>query len=187
MSLGATDAENDLTPEDADSGVLDDTAAPEVPTWYVVRAALSIEGGLAVPTGAEVTVDIVDADLERVNCSFSLAIDALDAAPESPGEGVWWELPVDAPNDACAALPASLILGVGALPSDVRARLGSVGLDDVADSLYGAWILPDGAESPSAFGYAGTAADLAGDDAAALPPPDGAYTLSPLFLLALPG
>lgn len=182
--------DNASAPIDDDTGDSSDadTAPEPVPTWYVVRAELTILGGLAVADGAAVQIDVVDADLERIDCTFALPVTDLRVPAAPPAEaGVWWELPVEAPEDACARLPGTLTLGVSELHPDVRARLGTVNLDDVADSLYGAWILVEGATEPSVYGYAGTAVDLAGDDVAALPPPDGTYTLAPLYLLELPG
>ena len=186
----AAEADNTAAPIDDDTGDSsdDDTAPEAVPAWYVVRAELTILGGVAVADGAAVQVDVVDADLERVDCSFELPVTGLSAPEIAPAEtGVWWELPVDAPEDACAELPSVLTLGVAELHVDVRARLGTVNLDEVADSLFGAWMLVEGATEPSVYGYAGSASDLAGDDIATLPPPDGTYTLAPLYLLELPG
>lgn len=163
-----------------------DTGAPTDPAWYVVRADLSVVAGVASAEGAVVSVEIVDADLQRIDCVVDLPADLVTAgAPDAETGVVWWNVTVRPTKPACAPLPATLALGVGALHPDVRARLGTVGHDDIADSLYGALLRAD-ADAPAVYGYAGTAGDLLGDDPATLPPPDGLYRLAPLYLLALP-
>lgn len=182
----ADDSSTRLTGND-DTGVEDDdTSAPPAPAWYVVRADLGLTNGAPVADGATVTVDVIDADLERVNCIVELAVDGIVATAVDGADAttVWWEVPVAPLEAPCATLPDELLLGVGAMHPDVRARLGSVGNDDIADSLYGAYLALDG--EVAAFGYAGTASDLLGDDVAVVPPPDGLYRLSPLYLVPLP-
>jgi hypothetical protein len=173
----------DTAPEDTS-----DSALPADPTWYVVRADLSVIGGVASPEAATVAIDVIDADLERVNCVVDLAADLVTGATaesEPDSDAVWWTVPVRSDTAPCANLPDTLQLGVGALHPDVRARLGTVGHDDIADSLYGAWLRADEG-AVTVYGYAGTATDLFGDDVAALPPPDGLYRLAPLYVVALP-
>lgn len=169
-----------------DTAVTDGDSAPTTfPAWYAVSAELTVAKGVATVDAASVTMEVVDSDLEGVSCLVELSTDELVAgAPNQYGVELWWDLPVSA-TDSCAVLPVSLSLGIGALDSDVRARLGTAELEDVADSLYGAYLRADGGDVWS-FGYAGTAADLAGDGVAELPPPDGAYLLAPLYLAALP-
>lgn len=170
-----------------DTGEMDDDTGPSIePAWYVVRADLTVADGLPVPDGAELSIDVVDADLERTDCVVELDPSGLAAATVDGAEpgSLWWELPVVPTTASCATLPTTLTLGVGSLDPDVRARLGTVHLDAVADSLFGAYFLLDGAIT--AYGYAGTANDLFGDDLAALPPPDGLYRLAPLYLAPLP-
>jgi hypothetical protein len=165
----------------------EDTSLPEDPAWYVVRAELPILGGVAAAEGATVALDVVDRDRSRVNCSVELDASGLTAgtvAAADPGS-VWWALPVVDTTDVCAPLPETLLLGVGVLGPDVRARLGTVGQDAVANSLYGAYLVLD--DAAVVFGYAGTATDLLGDDVAVLPPPDGLYRVAPLYLVPLPG
>ncbi|MES2642052.1 MAG: hypothetical protein V4850_21390 [Myxococcota bacterium] len=165
-----------------------DSALPADPAWYVVRADLSVVGGVASPEAATVAIDVIDADLERVNCVVDLAADLVTGATaetEPDSDAVWWDVPVRSDAAPCAILPDTLQLGVGALHPDVRARLGAVGHDDIADSLYGAWLRADGG-AVTVYGYAGTATDLFGDDVAVLPPPDGLYRLAPLYVVALP-
>lgn len=166
---------------DLDTG---DTSSTMHPAWYVVRADLSIVGGVASAEGASVAIDVIDEDLERLNCVVDLAPDLVTAA-EPDADRVWWTVPVRSLMAPCATLPDTIELGVGSLHPDVRARLGTVGHDDIADSLYGAWLRVDEGDI-TVFGYAGTVTDLMGDDAATLPPPDGLYRLAPLYVVALP-
>lgn len=169
-----------------DSQEVDDTAPATSPAWYVVRADLAVAGGAPVAEGAVVSIDVVDADLERTDCVVELdpaGLRAVTVTVAEPGS-LWWELPVVPVAESCATLPSTLTLGLGSLDPDVRARLGAVQLDTVADSLFGAYLLLDGAAT--AYGYAGTESDLAGDNPALLPPPDGRYRLAPLYLAPLP-
>jgi len=170
---------------DSDTGDLDSVPVIE-PAWYVVRASLSVLDGVASAVDSAVTLEVIDADLARIDCTVALGTDGL-LAGEVDGElgVVWWYVPVEPVEPPCAPLPAALSLGVGTLHPDARARLGAVGYDGVADSLYGAWIREEDG-GPSVYGYAGTAADLTGDDAAVFPPPDGLYSLAPLYVIALP-
>lgn len=192
----ADDALRADTTESSDSGDVgsfDDTAVqdgdtgpPSDPSWYVVRADLTIAGGVGTAEAADVDLEVVDADLVRTNCEVALDTSGLAGTSVDGAEpgSVWWELPVVPTSASCATLPGMLSLGVGSLHPDVRARLGAVGHDDIADSLFGAWLVVDG--ELTAYGYAGTATDLVGDDDAALPPPDGLYRLAPLYLVPLP-
>lgn len=174
----ATDAA-DTAPDDSD-----DAELAENPAWYVVRAELRVVAGEASAEGASVSIEVIDADLERITCVVDLT-PALVTAAEPEPEAVWWNVPVRSASAPCATLPDTILLGVGSLHADVRARLGTVGHDDIADSLYGAWLRADAGDI-AAFGYAGTASDLVGDEIAVLPPPDGLYRLAPLYVVALP-
>jgi hypothetical protein len=178
-------------PEAADNGTEDtsfvapeDTGPETVPAFYAVSATLTVLAGLPTTDGAEVTLEVVDADLQRTDCTVPLDTTGIVAGTSSAGVPLWWELPVVA-DDACATLPESISLGIGTLDADVRARLGTVDHEDVADSLYGAYLRVEGGEV-WAFGYAGTDADLAGDAPAEDPPGDGTYALAPLYLAELP-
>lgn len=187
-SGGKGDTAGEAAPEDTAFADTSDSALPSNPAWYVVRADLSVVGGVASPEAATITIDVIDADLERINCVVDLASDLVTSAgaeSELDIEGVWWNVPVRSDIAPCANLPDMLQLGVGPLHPDVRARLGTVGHDDIADSLYGAWLRADEG-AVTVYGYAGTATDLFGDDAATLPPPDGLYRLAPLYVVALP-
>lgn len=181
---GEADSDRHATEDTAEEDP--DTGEPEEPAWYVVRADLAVVGGVASEVGAVVAVEIIDADLQRIDCVVDLAADLVSAGPVDAEAGlVWWDVSVRASPAPCAPLPAVLSLGVGALHPDARARLGTVGHDGIADSLYGAWLRADAGE-PMAYGYAGTAADLLGDDPSVLPPPDGTYRLAPLYVVPLP-
>ncbi len=171
----------DTGEEDPDSG-----GEPRSPAWYVVRAELAVENGAPSAQGAQVTLDVVDADLVRTDCIVELATDGIVAGDAATDDSVplWWELPVVPATETCALLPETLVIGLGAMVPDVRAQLGTVDHDDIAESLYAAFLLLDG--DAAAFGYAGTVTDLLGDDAATNPPPDGLYQLAPLYLVPLP-
>ncbi|MDP2307641.1 MAG: hypothetical protein Q8P18_16580 [Pseudomonadota bacterium] len=179
-TAGATDADDSAVDDSADTEEATD------PAWYVVRADLTVAGGVATPDAASISVEIIDADLERISCVVAVSPDQVTAAEAEPdSETVWWAVPVRSANAPCATLPDTLLLGVGPLHPDARARLGSVGHDAIADSLFGAWLQADGGDI-TVFGYAGTASDLLGDDTAVLPPPDGLYRLAPLYVVPLP-
>jgi hypothetical protein len=172
-------------PADTDTGAdTEDTGAPIDPVWYTVRADLAVIDGVASGEGAVLAIDVVDADLERTDCVVTLDTSGV-VAGEATDDGVaaWWATPVTPVATPCARLPSTLVLGVGPLLPDIRARLGAVGQDDIADSLYGAYVQNGAGETT--FGYAATDLDLTGDDLAAIPLPDGLYHLAPLYLLAL--
>jgi hypothetical protein len=164
----------------ADTGQID---SPANPAWYAVRATVPLVGGAPDPTGASISVEVVDEDLVRIDCDVELDPAEISAA-EAPDADVyaWWSLPVTPFEEACTTLPTTLELGLGALDPEVRAQLGSVDLEDEADMLWGAWMRADGGEL-WAVGYArGTIAS----DGLPPAPPDDVYTLVPLFLAPLP-
>jgi hypothetical protein len=163
-----------------------DSSPPPEPSWFTPRAVIDVAAG--VPTLSQLSILVVDVDMTTVVCE--LAQDATLAVAEVPPDDTVsvWLVETLTPGDAdCAELPSPIGIGIGVLPADVRAQLGPSGLDDVADSLFGAYVRAPESESEdlAAFGYAGTPDDLAGDDAATLPAPDGQYVLNPLFLLKL--
>lgn len=174
--------DGDDTSVDSDTGV----ALRTFPAWFVIRADLAVEDGLPTGEGASVTIDVVDADLVRTDCVVPLVTEGIEAmdAPNGDDGSLWWEIPVAPATETCAELPPTLRVGIGSMHPDVRARLGSVGQDGVAESLYAAYMVHAG--SVAAFGYAGTATDMLGDDTALLPVPDGLYRLAPLYLVPLP-
>ncbi|MFZ5482066.1 MAG: hypothetical protein ACOZNI_35220 [Myxococcota bacterium] len=184
------DAGGDTASGAPDSDV-DDTGTytdPFEPDGWILRADLAVVGGVPAVEGATAAIDVVDTVAGGVACTIELDTTGL-AAGEPPDEVVWawWTLAVvPATDEPCVEpLPATLGLGVGALDGDVRAGLGAVGHDDVADSLYGAYLTVDDG-TLWVFGYAGTDAGLAGETPASNPPGDGTYHLAPLYVLGLP-
>lgn len=167
-------------------GEIDDTADSLPPEWITFTARLTVAKGAAVPDGAEVGLVAVAADRASVVCEVPLTPTAVEVpAPDESTVALWWAFSVEAPDTACVPVPTNLAFGVGELGPDARAQLGAVGMDAVADSLYGAYVQVDGSDV-YLYGWAGTESDAAGDDPASFPAPDGVYLLSPLFLLALP-
>lgn len=179
------DAESDEGGDVGDSDDADTGLEEPVPDGWFPDATYGLAAGVPVADGASLSVVYADSTSGDIACSAALDPAGL-VAGESPDEAIWawWEGPVTTLDSACEGLPDTLGLGIGELHPDVRARVGADGLDDVADSLFGAYVRVNG-EDLWAFGYAGTAADLAGDDPAASPPPDGTYTLTALYLLPL--
>jgi hypothetical protein len=170
----------------AEDGGDDDSGESLPPEWFTLEARLQVLGGEAVADGAEVTFLAVAKDRQTVACEVPLVVSGVTIeAPDSAEVALWWAFTVEAADDACAPLPTTIGLGVGELGADARAQLGAVGMDTVAESLFGAYLQVDGA-GPSLYGWAGTESDAAGDDPATLPPPDGVYGLHPLYLVALP-
>ncbi|MDP2312468.1 MAG: hypothetical protein Q8P41_06145 [Pseudomonadota bacterium] len=184
---GKTDgAASDTAGEADDTGLPEDTGLPTDPAYYVVRADLAVVDNVASAQDAVVSIEVIDADLRRVDCVADVAAEFVTpGVADTDANLVWWEVSVRVSAAPCATLPSTLSLGVGELHPDARARLGTVNHDDIADSLYGAWLRADGGD-PSVYGYAGTDDDLAGDDEALLPAPDGLYRLAPLYVVPLP-
>lgn len=197
-ALGAKSSDMSEAPESDGSGSAttatseSDTAGSDSvpPAWYALDASLAIVDGAPVSDAAVVALTVVGEDLTTVLCDVPLGVEGVvEGEPDTKAQAqlaVWWRIPVDPLEPSCADLPATLDVGVGELLPDVRAQLGTVGLDGVADALYGAYLRAD--DGPVwTFGWAGTDSDRAGDSEATLPPPDGQYTLSSLFLVPLPG
>jgi hypothetical protein len=169
---------------DADTGELDDSYLPD---GWVLSADLPVVGGIPSLEGAAVTLEVVDSVQRGVACSMTLDTAGLAVSELTPDPTVWawWTLDVVPLDEPCEeALPTTLGLGVGELVGDIRARLGTVEHDEVADSLYGAYLASDDGVV-YVFGYAGTDGDLAGEDAASNPPGDGVYHLAPLYVFPL--
>jgi hypothetical protein len=193
LSNAKGEADDGSEPADADTGGTTDSDPDSgmddiVPDGWIVRADLAIVAGEPTPQDAVVLIDMVDSVEGGIACTVALDTSGMTAGV-SPDADVWawWTLDVVALDEPCAELPEAIGLGVGELLGDVRAGLGAHGYDQVAGSLYGAYL---GADDGSlyVFGYAGTDADLAGDDDAATeaPLPDGLYHLAPLYVFALP-
>lgn len=180
-SDSGTEADSNDSGEDADTA--DDLPAA---AWYSLQGSVTIRDGLPATEGISLHFVLADASLSAWNCTeMDLSgLQIVDPAPQDLGVELhaWWTLTV--PQDmSCreTGLPLALGFGVGELSPEVRARLGTVDLEDAADRLYGAWMVTDGAE-PFPFGYAeGDAVESTEG-----PPPDGAYALEPLLVVELP-
>jgi hypothetical protein len=185
----AAPGDGDSASEDADTDTGRDDSGdydPVVPDGWVLRADLPIAGGVPAVDGAVVEIDAVDSVEGQIACTVALDTTGLAAGTSPDAEVVWawWTIPVVPVDEPCISLPETLGIGVGELVGDVRAGLGADGYDEVAASLYGAFYAGDDG-TLYVFGYAGTDADLAGDDDAANPPADGLYHLAPLYVLGL--
>lgn len=169
---------------DADTGGSDSAELP--PASYTLRATVTVSDGAPSVEGAAATILVVADDDATVLCEVPLSVDGL-AVGNSGSEDVpaWWTMEVNPTARACATLPTRLGFGVGVLAADAAAMLDATDLGAVSASLYGAYIR-EGNGPVYVYGWAGTKLDTSGDDEAALPLPDGTYTLTPLYLLALP-
>jgi hypothetical protein len=165
----------------------DDTADAPQPAWFAPRAVVGVVEG--VPVLRQLSLQIVDVDLQTVICQIDVPAESgVAAVSPDVSAALWLDVTIAPQQGDCTVPPATLGLGIGEIPGDVRAQLGPSGLADVADSIYGAFSRSpnDSSTEVAAFGYAGTPEDLAGDGPATLPPPDGEYVLNPLFLSRLP-
>jgi hypothetical protein len=190
-ATGSDDTADDSDTMSADSGVLP-------PAWYTVGATASLSGGLL--TALTVTYSILpETPSDGLICeSLRAPISAVDVPSPDPTIYHWWLVELPGDDGACEGaevLPTTLLLGLGALHADIVAGLKDDAEQAAAGSLYGAYVATDGvqedgqAESIYVYGYAGTPADLAGETipVAAPPAPDGDYTLTPVYVLKLPG
>lgn len=198
LLLACSAAESNLAPEsgeaDRDIASTDETGADSGSTdgeddhveavFYSVRATLRVAEGAASTEDAAVAVALAGADQADAGCVVELAVDDLAAAEAQEGILVGWTLPVVVGEETCGvtAFPATLTLGLGALDPEVRARLGAAGVEEPAESLFGAYLAVDGGES-YAIGYA---TDGSAEDAAATGLRDGLYRFEPLLLVRLP-
>ncbi len=189
----AFDAEGALDTADAgevdSDGGTDDTATDEtfVAAWYTLEADVVVADGAGSTTDAAVELVAVDAELAVDERPCSLDLSSLAVAPsptdaENAGLLAWWTVGVPGGDDCVPdGVPATLGFGIGQLDVEVRARLGTVDLEDEAEDLYGAWLSADDGATVFPFGYTTAPADVS-DVALA----SGAYALRPLLLLALP-
>lgn len=179
-------AAGDTGGNDGSADSSDETGFPAVPASYTIEATLVIADGVAITKGASVSALVVGDDGTSVLCTVPLDQAGLTVDdPPDADLGAWWRLDVTPGEHPCATLPATLGIGIGVMAPDVLAQLGAVGMDAYAASLFGAYI-EDASGNLYVYGWAGTEADATGDDAAALPLPDGVYGLHPLYLLPLP-
>ena len=185
---GALDSgsDGDTGGGDGSNDSADETGFPSLPASYTIEATLVIADGVPSPKGAVLSAIIVGDDDVSVICTVPLDPTGLTVTEAPDADlGAWWSLDVTPDEHPCATLPPTLGLGIGVMAPDVLARLGAVGLDPYASSLFGAYIA-DASGALYVYGWAGTEADATGDDLAALPLPDGVYGLHPLYLLPLP-
>ncbi len=186
------------TSEDTGSGTDSTDISEPTPEWFRLDATVTLVEGQA--TQVEVRQEFLDGQLLPVDCvedRSSLGIVASVATPD-PTVYHWWRVSLGDSDALCVELPQlpeEVFLGMGALHPEVEAQLLGRGLDAVADSLYGAYVMLDEAQVELkaedqvalAYGFAGTESDLTGDATArtAAPLPDGDYTLSGVFLFPL--
>lgn len=195
---GAPTSAFDTAQEDgsADSADVPDTAADDAfeATWLTLDAVARVEGALAVADGAVARFTLADADLAARECDPVIGEGfAPNTPPVLDGDAslqVWWSM--DAATDSgCTKWDYSgaIGFGIGTLDPEVRARLGTVNLEDEADTLLGAWFSLGTATgsgpyvAPFPFGYARRSDGTPGDGTLG----DGEYTLTPLLLVAVPG
>ena len=191
-----TGASGEDTAQDSDTMSADSGA--KSPAWYTVGATASLSGGAL--TALTVTYALLpETPTDGPICeSLRAPISALDAPSPDAAIYHWWLVELPGDDGGCEgseALPTTLLLGLGGMHPDIIAGLEADDAQDAAGSLYGAYIATEGvaedgqAESIYIYGYAGTAADLAGETipVTAPPAPDGDYTLTPVYVLKLPG
>jgi hypothetical protein len=156
-------------------------------TAWSVRGTLVVADGAATVDGASLFAIGVTGD-GAISYECELDLRGLYVAESTdPAIGAWWRVDDVGASD-CDGVSGGLAIGVGELDVEVRAQLGAVGLDGVADQLFGAWAaVDDGVAQP--IGYADPRVDDdcydegTCDAVAALPLPDSAYAVEPLFLL----
>ena len=195
---GAPTSAFDTAQEDgaADSGDVQDTAADDTfeATWLTLDAVARVEGALAVADGATASFTLADADLTARDCD---PVDGEGFAPSAPPVleddatlQVWWSMDA-VTGSGCTKwdYTGAIGFGIGTLDPEVRARLGTVNLEDEADTLLGAWFslgsVTGGGPyvAPFPFGYAQRSDGTPSDGTLT----DGEYTLTPLLLVAVPG
>ena len=186
----------DDTAGESDTMSADSGALP--PAWYTVAATANLSGGLL--TALTVTTTLLPEEpADGPICeSLRAPISAVDVPSPDPAIYHWWLVELPADDGACEGdeeLPTTILLGLGELHPDISAGLKDDDAQAAAGSLYGAYIATAGvkedgqAETIYIYGYAGTSADLSGETipVTAPPAPDGDYTLSPVYVLKLPG
>ncbi len=177
----STDAATDTGGGAADSGI------PLDPQHWLVQGTLVVGTDESLDVAASaLELALVDASAGAIACATPLdlagALPRVDA-PDTDATWLGWTGLVPG-TPTCGESPvASLALGLGPLPVEVRARLGDVGLDAAADALYGAWVqVPGGL--PATYGVAGTDTAYGGAGLATTPVPTGAYAVQAVYLFA---
>lgn len=174
---------------DEDTGARTDTdtgldGAGE-PSWWTLRADITLKKGLPVADSASLQVALLDGLLATI-CEAEVSLKAA-ADTESPDPAIyaWWRvtpiLPTDC-DEAGLVLPAELLVGVGELHPDIQARLITSGAADPA-TLNGAYASLDGGKTLLVYGAAGPDAAWAGEGSPAdlAPLDDGRWSLRPVF------
>lgn len=184
---GATGARDTGTGEAADGGAdsANDDADNYVAAWYTLAASLQIAEGIPTTNGAIVRFVLGDAALVRQDCAPLELVSLVVTDPPAETFYAQWSLDVPAETGCVAtdlALPLTLGIALGPLDPEVRAQLGTVGLDQEASHLWGASFSADGG-ALLPFGYASAAIDAD----ASVAPTDGTYVLEPLLLQPVPG
>lgn len=175
---GAADtAASDDGDETDDSGGASDAF---IAAWYTFAARFDIVGGEPTTDNASVRFVLGDAALVRQDCDDLDLASLVVADPPASGFYAQWTLTVPA-DVGCSAepfeTPATVSLAIGPLDPEVRAQLGTVGLDQEASHLWGASFSADGS-ALAPFAYVQGAADA--DASSALV--DGTYVVEPLLL-----
>lgn len=183
-----------------DSGVamddtgLEDTASVEA-TWFGLDALVTVSDGRVVDATLSHRV-FAEEPSDGPICTSDRAATEIVPLEEAPDPIVWhWvEVVTDLDGGDCtasAAVPARVRLGLGGLYPDVVPGVADAGYE--AKNMYGAYAAldapaGDGIEGTTyAYGYAGSVANRAGEEAAVEegPLPDGAYIVSAWYLFRL--
>lgn len=179
---------------------LDDSAAEDSATWaqwFSVGGTWTLAGGLPQAMTVELGAWAPEPGGEPLCVSVREATLVREVTSPDPTILGWWLVDLGRDDAACALadeVPRRLILGLGALHPEMAPALDRYGLQTAAAALYGAFAaFPDNSDLdgsvPYAYGFAGTSSDRAGDGVAVeqAPMPDGAYVVTPVYLLAIPG
>ena len=196
----ADTATESTVPEDDGDGSDTDAVedGPDVAAAYwSLDGELVIVGGQPALESSTFELEAFATDATTV-CTLAakLVLAAETAAPEGdPGLVGWWSVAfADASEDgedgSCASvLPTELSMGFGPLDERLNSALVAAQWDLATVSGFGLYAqYPSSDPTLYVFGLAGTAPQLAGDEAAPAdaPVPDGTYALHSLYLLPLP-
>lgn len=210
-SADDTDSADNPMDNNEDTDETDPETTYSGPSFWSLNGSLNLVDGLPSLEGSSLQVAFFDSrgqpwqedETDVWTCDVSLveAIDGpLDAADGETLFG-WWQVTVDAPEEApCPwSIPtpeavgdtelSQVIIGFGDFDARLQPSMQAAGLDAELD-VYGLYTLHPGASGDTVyvFGVAGTEGQFAGEDASvsAPPLPAGRYDLQTLVLLPVP-
>lgn len=181
-SAGDDSLGGELPPEDADTGLDENSAFNPYPIWFGLDGVLELTDGAVDVEASEVVVTLWTEELQAPVCEATVAVAAADPVDPDPALHAMWEVTLETGSD-CAQYgwPRSFDLGIG--EPDVALAPAAAASDLAWQALYGLYVSAGG--PLYIYGVAGLDAHFQGEAEATAPLADGPYVLKSLHLLPL--